>query len=86
MGTVAIIYNKDMVDEEDLGGWDILWNKKYDGQILMFDNSRDAIGVGTEYLGYSYNTTDEDQIRGSGGNAEKAETAGSGLCHGSDFR
>ena len=22
------------------GRWDILWNKKYDGQILMFDNSR----------------------------------------------
>ncbi len=62
-GTVAIIYNKDMVDEEDLGGWDILWNKKYDGQILMFDNSRDAIGVALKYLGYSYNTTDEDQIR-----------------------
>lgn len=62
-GTVAIIYNKDMVDEEDLGGWDILWNEKYKGEILMFDNSRDAIGIALKYLGYSYNTTDEDKIR-----------------------
>ncbi len=62
-GCVAIIYNKDMVDEEDLGSWDILWNEKYKGQILMFDNSRDAIGVALKKLGYSYNTTDESQIR-----------------------
>lgn len=62
-GTVAIIYNKDMVDEEDLGGWDILWNEKYKDNILMFDNSRDAIGIALKELGYSYNTTDESQIR-----------------------
>ncbi len=62
-GNTAIIYNKDMVDEEDIGGWELLWNEKYKGQILMYDNSRDAIGVALKELGYSYNTTDEDQIR-----------------------
>ncbi len=62
-GTVAIIYNKDMVDEEDLTGWEVLWNEKYAGNILMFDNSRDAIGVALKELGYSYNTTDENQLR-----------------------
>lgn len=62
-GTVGIIYNKAMVDEEDLGSWDILWNEKYEGQILMFDNSRDAMGIALKKLGYSYNTTDEAQLQ-----------------------
>lgn len=58
-GRVAIIYNKDMVDEKDIGSWDLLWNKKYSGEILMFDNSRDAMGIALKRLGASYNTTDE---------------------------
>ena len=62
-GTVGIIYNKDMVDEADLGSWDILWNKKYKDQILMFDNSRDALGIALKRLGESYNCTDASKIR-----------------------
>lgn len=61
-GTVGIIYNKDMVDEEDLGSWDILWNEKYSGNILMFDNSRDAMGIALKLMGKSYNTENEDDI------------------------
>ncbi|MCR4600861.1 MAG: spermidine/putrescine ABC transporter substrate-binding protein, partial [Clostridia bacterium] len=61
-GTVGIIYNKDMVDEEDLGSWDILWNEKYEGNILMFDNSRDAMGIALKLMGKSYNTENEDDI------------------------
>lgn len=62
-GRVAIIYNKDMVDESDIGSWDLLWNEKYSGQILMFDNSRDAIGIALKKLGASYNTTDETVLK-----------------------
>lgn len=62
-GRVAIIYNKAMVDEADLGSWDVLWNEKYAGQMLMFDNSRDALGIALKKLGYSYNTTDEAALR-----------------------
>ena len=62
-GRVAIIYNKDMVDEKDIGSWDLLWNKKYSGQILMFDNSRDAMGIALKRLGASYNTTDEATLK-----------------------
>ena len=42
--TVAIIYNKELVDEEPTS-WDILWDEKYKGQILMFSNSRDAFAI-----------------------------------------
>ena len=62
-GLLGVIYNKTMVDEEDLGSWDLMWNEKYADDILMFDNSRDAIGIGLKRLGYSYNTTDETQIK-----------------------
>lgn len=62
-GRVAVIYNKAMVDEADLGSWDLLWNEKYAGQILMFDNSRDAMGIALKRLGASYNTTNEGELR-----------------------
>ena len=61
-GVVGIIYNKDMVDEEDITGWDVLWNPKYSGNMLMFSNSRDAFAVSLLDLGYSFNTTNPDEI------------------------
>ena len=62
-GTVGIIYNTKYVDEEDLTGWELLWNEKYDDKILMYDNSRDAFGIAQLMLGYSLNTTDEGELR-----------------------
>lgn len=60
--TVGIIYNTSMVEEEPTS-WGILWDEQYAGQILMFNNSRDAFGVTLKYLGYSLNTEDPDQLR-----------------------
>ena len=62
-GTVGIIYNSKFVDEADVTGWDLLWNEKYAGQILMFDNSRDAFGVAQYKLGIDVNTTDKAQLQ-----------------------
>ncbi|MHB1150929.1 MAG: ABC transporter substrate-binding protein [Eubacteriales bacterium] len=63
-GIMGIIYNKALVDEnDDISTWDILWNEKYAKDILMFSNSRDAFGISLIRLGYSVNTTDEDQLR-----------------------
>jgi len=62
-GTVGIIYNSKYVDEADVTGWDLLWNEKYKGQILMFDNSRDAFGIAQYKLGYSVNTTDKAELQ-----------------------
>ena len=61
-GTVGIIYNSAYVAEEDVTGWELLWNEKYDDKILMFDNSRDAFGIAELMLGYSLNTTDEAEL------------------------
>ena len=62
-GTVGIIYNSKYVSEEDVTGWELLWNEKYAGKILMFDNSRDAFGVAQYLLGYDVNTTDKTQLQ-----------------------
>ena len=62
-GTVGIVYNTKYVDEEDLTGWELLWNAKYEDKILMYDNSRDAFGIAQLMLGYSLNTTDEQELR-----------------------
>jgi len=62
-GTVGIIYNTKHVDPADVTGWELLWNEKYAGKILMFDNSRDAFGIAQYLLGYSVNTTDEAELR-----------------------
>ena len=62
-GTVGIIYNSKYVDEADVTGWELLWNEKYAGKILMFDNSRDAFGVALYLLGYDVNTTDKDELQ-----------------------
>ena len=62
-GTVGILYNTKYVDEADVTGWELLWNEKYAGKILMFGNSRDAFGVAQYMLGYDVNTMDKDELQ-----------------------
>ena len=49
--------------EEEVDSWGILWDEKYAGQILQFNNSRDAFATALLYLGYSLNTTDEQALQ-----------------------
>ena len=62
-GTVGILYNTRYVDEADVTGWELLWNEKYAGKILMFGNSRDAFGVTQYMLGYDVNSTDKAELQ-----------------------
>ena len=62
-GTVGILYNSKYVDEADVTGWELLWNEKYAGKILMIDNSRDAMGIAQYKLGYDVNTMDKQQLQ-----------------------
>jgi spermidine/putrescine transport system substrate-binding protein len=56
-GVIGIFYNKNYVTEP-VTSWKILWDEKYAGKILMFDNPRDSFGIAQKILGYSFNTTD----------------------------
>ena len=60
-GTVGIIYNKTIVDEP-VNSWQILWDPKYEKEILMMDSQRDSIGVALKMLGYDLNTRDLDEL------------------------
>lgn len=63
-GCTAIFYDSRYVDEADVDEttWDLLWNEKYSGKILMFNNQRDAFGVAEAKLGYSLNTESKEEI------------------------
>ena len=56
-GVVGVIYNANVVDEEDAGDWDLMWNEKYTGNILQFNNPRDAFGTAQYKLGLDVNDT-----------------------------
>lgn len=59
-GVVALCYNEDMVDGE-VTGFNALWNEADKGEILMFNNSRDALAIAMQRLGINpSNPTKED--------------------------
>ncbi len=60
-GTVGIIYNRTMVDEL-VDSWDILWDEKYENEIMMLNSMRDTIAVSLKRLGYSMNTRNEKEL------------------------
>lgn len=60
-GTVCLIVNTDLVTDE-VDSWNALWDINYDGNILMFNNSRDAFGIALKRLGFSQNSTDPEEL------------------------
>lgn len=60
-GTVGILYNTTMVDDP-VTSWDILWNPKYKGEILMQDSVRDAFMIPMIRNGFSINTVDPAEV------------------------
>lgn len=49
-GVTALIYDKTKVKNKPTD-WDVLWDKSLSGQILMFDNSRDAMAIAMQQCG-----------------------------------
>ena len=63
-GTVGIVYDKTKVSEEDLekDGWDIFLDQKFKGDIYLYDSERDSFMMALKALGYSVNTTSQDEL------------------------
>lgn len=61
-GTLGILYDTTKVDEP-VDSWDVLFNGKYAGNIIMQNSMRDTFMVALKYLGYSINTTDPEEIK-----------------------
>ncbi len=68
-GMIGIIYNTTMVTEDDpeLGSWALMWDDDEEhghvGNILQFNNSRDAFGTAQYFLGLDVNSDSEDDWR-----------------------
>ncbi len=60
-GTLGILYNKTMV-EGPIDSWDVLFDEKYSGDILMIDSVRDAFAIALSDLGYDINTKKESEL------------------------
>ena len=64
-GMIGIIYNTTMVEADDpsLGSWNLMWDERHQGNILQFNNSRDAFGTAQYFLGLDVNSEDETEWR-----------------------
>jgi spermidine/putrescine-binding protein len=61
-GTVGILYNTTMVDEP-VTSWDILWDEKYSGNIIMQSSVRDLFMVALKRNGFSLNSVNEMELQ-----------------------
>ena len=64
-GMVGVIYNTSIVPEDHptIGSWDLMWDETFRGDILQFNNSRDAFGTALYSMGYDVNEATEEQWR-----------------------
>ncbi|MBR4514301.1 MAG: extracellular solute-binding protein [Lachnospiraceae bacterium] len=64
VGTVGILYDTTVVDEEDLKeGWEVLRNPKYAGNVYMYDSERDSFMIALKACGYSMNTESTEEYQ-----------------------
>ncbi|WP_423406582.1 ABC transporter substrate-binding protein [Faecalibacterium prausnitzii] len=59
--TTGIIYNTTMVDKAPTS-WADLWDEQYAGNILMFNNSRDAYAIAAFATGHSINPQSTEEV------------------------
>ena len=60
-GTTGLIYNTTMVQEAP-DSWADMWDVQYTGNVLMFNNSRDAYAVAAKKLGMSLNPSSVEEV------------------------
>lgn len=60
-GVVALAYNKEMVKEKP-DSFDVLWDESLKGNILMFNNSRDAMAIAMKLKGITPDVVDKNDI------------------------
>ncbi|WP_342578253.1 ABC transporter substrate-binding protein [Psychrobacillus sp. FSL K6-2843] len=62
-GTVGIVYNPSLLDDQSFESWDDLWDSSLQGKVLLVDGAREVIGMGLNSLGHSLNSTDEIELQ-----------------------
>ncbi|MBD1556855.1 extracellular solute-binding protein [Vibrio sp. S9_S30] len=62
-GATGIGVNSDMLDKSKISSWNDFWDPKWEGQLMMMDDSREVFHIALTKLGYSANTTNPDEIK-----------------------
>src|SRR5215212_8083206 len=60
-GTTGILYNQKKLGKLELS-WEPMWDPAYKGKIGMLNDERETPGAALYKLGYSVNTTDQEQL------------------------
>jgi len=60
-GTTGILYDTKVLDEE-VTGWEALWNEEYRGRIGMLSDVRETVGAALRLLGYSVNSKNPEEL------------------------
>jgi spermidine/putrescine-binding protein len=71
-GTIGIMYNTDSVLEEDLTGWDILFDPETNYKIGMYDSARDAVAVALLSNGHNVNSNVASELEEAGNTLKNA--------------
>ena len=64
-GNVGIVYDTRKIDTKDVEaeGWNIFHDEKYKGLMYFYDSERDEFMIALKALGYSMNTTSEEELQ-----------------------
>ena len=62
-GTLGLLYNTTMVDEEAVQSWDVCWDETYENNIIMENSMRDCFVAPLKRMGESINTKDKDVLQ-----------------------
>ncbi|WP_413284424.1 extracellular solute-binding protein [Vibrio sp. MA40-2] len=62
-GATGIGINTDMMDSNSITSWNDFWDPKWEGQLMMMDDSREFFHIALVKLGYSPNTTNPNEIK-----------------------
>ncbi len=60
-GGICLGYRADKITEP-VDSWSILFDEKYAGRIVMLDDMREVMGMALKYQGFSYNSTNPDEL------------------------
>ncbi|WP_208559184.1 ABC transporter substrate-binding protein [Marinilactibacillus kalidii] len=64
-GTLGIVYNDKMVNEDEISSWSDLWDPRFREDILFIDGAREVIGIGLQTQGYSLNSKNDEELQAS---------------------
>lgn len=62
-GTVGIVFNPTLLNGQTFESWETLWDPSLRGKVLLADGAREVIGMGLNSLGYSLNSTNENELQ-----------------------